>query len=107
MLGVFRNVDRFTVILDREAVGVAEDIDLLDGVLRLLLTQTDGVIVGVHQQLIDELVESGVDIDGFRLELFLGMEEHFLLRGLDATDVGVGKGEDVFAVRLLLVGGEV
>ncbi len=32
------------------------------------------------------------------------MEEHLLLRGLDAADVRVGKGEDVLAVRLALIG---
>ena len=107
MFGVFRNVDRFAVILDREAVGVADDIDLLDGIFRVLAAQTDGVVMGIHEEFIDELVESGVDCNGLGLELVFSMEEHIFSCCLDAADVGVGKGEDVLAVRLTLVGIEI
>ena len=104
VLRVFCDVDGLTIILNREAVGVAENVDLLDRICRVLLAQADRMVMGIHEKFIDELVESRIDGDGLGLELVRGVEKHLLLRGLDAADIGVGKGEDVLAVRLALVG---
>jgi hypothetical protein len=105
MLG---HIDRLTVILDGEAVGIAEDIDLLDWVLRVLAAEADGMIVSVDQELVDQLVESRVDGDGLGLEgTGYIVKEDLLIRSLDATHVGVGKGEDMLTVRLALVGRKV
>ena len=76
VLRVLRDIDRLAVILNREAMGLAQHIDLLDLVnhspgwdRRHLLPQTDRMIVSVDQELIDQLVEAGIDCDGIRLKL--------------------------------------
>jgi len=63
------------------------------------------MIVSVDQELVDQLVETGVDCDRLWLE-GTGhiVKEDLLIRSLNATHVGVRKGEDVLAVRLALVG---
>ena len=106
VLRVLRDVDGLTVILNREAIGVAENVDLLHRVSRILLAQSDRMVMGIHEKFVDELVESRIDCDGLGLEAGIRrVEKHLLLRSLNAADVGVGKGEDVLAVRLALVGG--
>jgi hypothetical protein len=85
-------------------LGVAGDTDLLDWVVGVLLTQTDHLIVGVDNQLVDKLVEAGIDRDLVESETVVSMEVDLIIGGLNASDVGIGETEDMFAVCLLNVG---
>ena len=103
MFRVFRDIDRFAVVHDVESLCVAVDCDVLDGVLAVLLTQADHLVVSVHQQFIDQLVESRIDGNRCGLEVVSIANKHLFSCCFDAADVGVGKAEDVLAVRLALV----
>jgi hypothetical protein len=80
---------------------------VLDRRLRLLLAKANDVVMCVDEKLINQLVESGVDGQSCSLEGLSVSNEDLFGCGFNAADIGVGKREDVFAVRLLLVGGEV
>ena len=63
------------------------------------------MVVGVDQELIDELEEPGIDLDALALKCAgCVCEPHLLLCRLHTPDVGVREGEDVLTMRLLLVG---
>jgi len=85
-------------------LGVAGDTDLLDWVVGVLLTQTDHLIVGVDNQLVNQLVESRVDRDLVESEAVVSMQVYLIIGSLNASDVGVGETEDMFTVCLLNVG---
>ena len=105
VLGMLSHIDRIAVVLDRDRGAVAGELDVLDGRLALPLAQSDHVVVGVDQELVDELEEAGVDLNPLALKCAgCVCKPHLLLCGLHATDVGVREGEDVLTMRLLLVG---
>ena len=107
------DINGLSVVANGECGPVADDIHLnvLDGILGVLLAQTDGVVMGVHQQLIHELVEAGIEGHLHRLKAAASprgvgnaiTDKHLLLTGHDAANVRVGKVQDVLAVRLALV----
>ena len=66
------------------------------------------MVVSVHQQLVDQLVETWIDRNSRRLERFPIAQKHLFVRSDSASDVRLGQVEDVLTVRLALVGcGEV
>ena len=106
VLGVLRDINRLSVVLNGKGCGRAGDLNRLDGILGVLLTQADGVVVGVHQQLVHQLVETRVNGNCGCLEVLSIANEHLLGASHNAAHVGVGKVKDVLAVRLALVGRE-
>ena len=106
VLGVLRDINGLSVILNGKGCGRAGDLNGLDGVLGVLLAQSDGVVVSIHQQLIHQLVEAWVHGNGGGLEVVSIANKHILRASHNAAHVGVGKVEDVLAVRLALVGRE-
>jgi len=68
------------------------------------LTQTNHMVVCVHEELVHELVESGIDVGLGRNKCVALVQKYILLCGLHRTNVGIGKAEDVLTVCLLLVG---
>ena len=105
MLGVLGDIDRVAVILHGERRAVTGELDVLDGRRAGPLPEPDHVVVGVDQELIDELEEAGIDLDALALKCTgCVCEPHLLLCRLYTPDVGVREGEDVLTMRLLLVG---
>ena len=113
MLRVLCDVDGLAIVHDVEPLCVAVDGDVLHwvhssfGSCRRLLTQTNHLVVSVHQEFIDQFVESRVDGDRCGLEVVAITNKHIFSCCFDAADVGVWKRENVLAVRLALVVGEV
>lgn len=60
--------------------------------------------MGVDNQLVNQLVETGIDRDLVEGEAIVSMQVHFVIGSFNASDIGVGETEDVFAVCLLNVG---
>ena len=104
VLRVFGDVDRLSIVRDGEGVRIARDVDALDRGGRILLPQPHDLVVGVDDQLIDELVETRVDGNLAECEPILSMQVDLILCSLDTADVGVWKAENVLAVGLLHVG---
>ena len=105
VFGVLGDINGLSVVRDAESLRVALDGNGLDGVLRVLLTQADDLVVGVHQELVHQLVEARVDGNSGCLEVVSIAHKHLFGASHNATHVGVGKVEDVLAVRLALVVG--
>ena len=105
MLGVLGDIDGLSVILDGEGCGCAGHLNCLDWIRGGLGAQTDRVIVGIHQQFVHELVEARIEGHLCILEVIAVTNKDLLGSSDDAADIGIGKVEDVLAVRLALVVG--
>jgi hypothetical protein len=103
VLGMLYDIDRFSIVLNVEVMGVAVDGDLANRVLGSAGLEANHMIVGIHNQLVNELVAARIEGDCVLGEVLAVTKEDFLLGVLDAADVGVGKRENVFAVGLALI----
>jgi len=91
--------NRVAVILDREGRGRACNLNRLD------CLGPDCMVVGIDQELINQLVEPGIDWNGVCNEPVILAKKHLLLCGLDTTNVCVREGKNVLTVGLLAVSG--
>ena len=112
VLRVLCHINRLTVVLDTECLGRTRDLNGLNQVCRLATAKTHNLIVSVHQELVNQFVETRIHGDGCCLEALASPrgvvrsrpEEHLLGGGRHTTNVRVGKVQDVLAVRLALIG---
>ena len=104
VLGVLDDVDAFAVILNRQARFVNGDANVLDGVLAVALPHANDLVVGVDDNLVKELVETGIKVrDGLLGKDFILDDVHELGAVLGRANVSVGQLENVLTVRVLLV----
>ena len=76
---------------------------MLDRIRRLLLQKTNDMIMCIHQQFVNQLVETGIDGDRDGLKRIAIPKKHLVSRSLNAADVGIRKSENMLAVGVLAV----
>ena len=104
MVRVEGHIDRLAVILHlQDAVSVG-DPDVLDGMGRSLGAETNDLVMRIDHQLIHELDEAGIHRNGLGGECARRIAEPDSLRGgFDASNVGVGEGQNMLPVRVFAV----
>ena len=105
MFWVLGYINRFTVVLDSKLVCHTFNLNRLHWIFRLLLSQTNRVIVCVDQQFINEFVESRIEGNSGCFESIFITKKDFFTCSFNTANVCVWKREDVFTVRLALISG--
>ena len=104
MVWVLGDINRFAVILYFEDSIHIRHVNVLHGIGRLLLTQTNHLVMRIHQKFVHQLVEPRVHRNLAGLEGAIGSRKpHLLLCRFNRPNVGVWQGEDVLTVSLLAI----
>ena len=101
---MLNDINRFAIVFNVEVGRVCGNGNLLDRVCRVSCAESHNLVMCVDQEFVNQFVEAWIEGDGLLSECVSISQEDCVFGVCDASDVGIGKGENVLAVRLLLVG---
>ena len=88
---MLNDINRFAIVLNVEVSRVCGNGNLLDWVCGVSCAKSHNLVVGVHKEFVDKLVEAGIDLKCTFDKLIAFTNKHFFLYVRDTTNVGIWK----------------